>query len=150
VTDDLVARETNDSSGARSITDPIGLTLTAIGAGAASGAFVITLGVVALRLVQSGAGQTEANPTDFTLLSAAVMAGPVVAVTMTLVATRAIGDLWRRGVASAIAVFSAFLLSALTAPLDMVAGRAGVILFAITLLGATVALARRARRIALQ
>ena len=150
MTEDPVARDDIASSEVHSVADPIGLALTAIGAGAAAGALVITLGVVALRIVQGGDAQTEANPTDFTLLTAAVMAGPVVTVTMTLLATRVIGDLWRRAVASAIAVFCAFLLAGLAAPVDLIAGRAGLGALAAALLGATAALARRAKHIALQ
>ena len=142
MTDDPVAHE-------KPVSDPIGLVLTAIGAGAVFGALVITLGVMALRLIQGGATNTEASATDFTVLSIAVLAGPVATVTMTMLATKVINDLWRRAVASAIAVFCAFILSGLAAPFDLIAGRAGLAVFAGALFGSTVILARRVRRMAL-
>lgn len=128
------------------LTDPIGLALTAIGAGATAGAFVITTGVSILRLIQPET-VADGDPVTTSLLTASVLLGPVVGAATTMSLTRRIPDVWRRSVAAAIAVFCTFLLSGLSAPIDMVIGTFGPTAFATVLLIAAIALTRRAMNI---
>lgn len=131
------------------LTDPIGLALTAIGAGATAGAFVITAGVSILRLVQPETPPADGDPVTTSLLTASVLLGPVVGAATTMIVTRRIPDVWRRSVAAAIAVFCTFLLSGLSAPMDMIIGAFGPAIFALVLLFAAIVLTQRAIRISL-
>lgn len=130
------------------LTDPIGLALTAIGAGATAGALAITVGVAVLRALQGATVRTGSDSASFLVLTTSVMAGLVVAAATTLFVTRRIDDLWRRSVAAAIAVFCAFLLSGVSAPIDLTVGRPGLVGFAVVLLVTCVLLTRRALAIA--
>ena len=129
------------------LTDPIGLALTAIGAGATAGAFVITTGVSILRLIQPEAAPADGDPVTAALLTVSVLLGPVVGAATTMIVTRRIPDVWRRSVAAAIAVFCVFLLSGLSAPVDMAIGVFGPAVFAAVLLISAIVLTRRAIRI---
>jgi hypothetical protein len=99
--------------------DPIALVLGSIGAGASSGAAVITVGMIVLRM--TSLAQTEA-PETFTILMIATMAGIVVAIATAWHLTSSIADTWRRGVACAVATMLGLIVSAATAPADMLGG----------------------------
>jgi hypothetical protein len=101
-----------------------------------------------LRSVQRTA--TRNPDMEFIVLSASLVFGIIVAVTMTVMASRAIRDMWRRGVAGVMAVFAAALLSVIAPLGDIVAGRAGLACYAALLTGAAIRLLRVAGKAARQ
>jgi hypothetical protein len=119
--------------------DPIGLALGSIGAGATTGAAVVTAGTVIVRLLPEGGSGDAA----FGVLTGGALLGIAVAVTCTVIVTAAIADLWRRAVAGAIAAFLAILLGAISAPADRLAGRIGLAVYLLLLIGAAIVVWRR-------
>jgi len=73
-------------------------------------------------------------------------AGIVVAVALAWWLAAPITDWWRRGVTAALAVFGAMMLSALTAPADMIGGRPALAVLATLLAAGALAAARYAHR----
>lgn len=129
-------------------TDPVGLTLASVGAGAAVGATVLTVGVIVLRTLQRGVA-TRNPDVEFIVLSTSLVFGIILAVATTIVASRPIRDTWRRSVAGVMAVFATALLSAVTPLGEIAAGRVGLVVYAVLLaLGAgyCIRFARRAAR----
>jgi hypothetical protein len=57
-----------------------------------------------------------------------------------------IADWWRRGLTASLAVFGALMLTALSAPADMIAGPAGLLAFAAVLLAVAALAARHSVR----
>lgn len=74
----------------------------------------------------------------FAILSASVVLGFASAVASALGASRPVTDLWQRAVIAAIAFFGAAFLSVLSAPIDMFAGRPGLLGWVLLLGGAWV------------
>ena len=110
--------------------DLIGVALGALAAGAAAGAGVVTLALIALRdRLQD-------------LLPPIVFAGVVTAALVAWTLARPVTDWWRRGLTAALAVFAALMLAALAAPADMAGGVTGLIAFAILLVVAAGTAAR--------
>jgi len=129
-------------------TDPVGLTLASVGAGAAVGATVLTIGVIALRTLQRGA-ETRNPDAEFIVLSTSLVFGIILAIATTVVASRPIRDTWRRSVAGVMAVFATALLSAVTPLGEIAAGRVGLVIYAVLLAacaGYCIRFARRAAR----
>ena len=93
-------------------------------AGAAVGAGTVTMALVALR------ARLEH------LLPLLVFGGIVTAAAVAWRLAAPIADWWRRGLTAALAVFGALMLTALSAPADMIAGPAGLLAFAAVLLAA--------------
>ncbi len=127
--------------------DPIGTALASIGAGAATGAAMMTAGVVVLRTVQRADASALSVDTGFLILSVAVVGGVVAAVASGWLLSRTIHDVWRRGVIAALSVFGASLLTLVAAPADMLAGRLGLVAYLVVLLVGAIgarAVARRA------
>lgn len=114
--------------------DLIGVALGALAAGASTGAGVVTLALVALR-----------HRLDQTL-PLIVFAGIVTAVLVGWLLAGPITDWWRRGLTAALAVFAALMLTALSAPADMVGGVAGLVTYAVLLLAAAGVAARYSLR----
>jgi len=114
--------------------DLIGVALGALVAGASTGAGVVTLALVALR---DRLGQ---------ILPLIVFAGIVAAVLVGWLLAGPITDWWRRGLTAALAVFAALMLTALSAPADMVGGVAGLVTYAVLLLAAAGVAARYSLR----
>lgn len=114
--------------------DLVGVALGSIASGATGGAATVALGLVVLR------------PNLGSILPLLLFAGIVVAATIAWTLAQPIADWWRRGVTAALAVFAAMLLTAVTAPTDMLAGRLGVVGFAALMLGVAVAAARYVKR----
>lgn len=110
------------------------MVLGAFAAGATGGATVVALGLLLFR-----------NQLTH-LLSILVFAGIVVASALAWYLARPVADWWRRGVTAVMAVFGAMLLTALTAPLDMVAGQLGLAGFTIITLALSTAAARYSLR----
>jgi hypothetical protein len=105
--------------------DPIGVALGAVAAGATGGAAAVGFGLLLFRTRLAA------------LLPVFLFVGVVVAATLAWTLARPIADWWRRGVTAALAVFGAMMVAALTAPVDMAAGRAGLGCFAILLASAS-------------
>jgi hypothetical protein len=114
--------------------DLIGVALGSLLAGATAGAALVAAGLVILRDRLEG------------VLPLLLFAGIVAAVTTAWALTAPIADWWRRGLTAALAVFGAMMLTALTAPVDMVGGRVALAVFTAGMLLAFVAAARYARR----
>ena len=129
-------------------TDPVGTAVGSIGAGATSGAVLMTGGVFVLRLMQAGDPASVSPDVGGAILSVAVSTGLLAAVAVAWLRSRSIDDVWRRGVTAAVAVFGTVILSVLAAPVDSVAGTAGLGAYLAVLLIATFATHRAARRAA--
>jgi hypothetical protein len=108
--------------------------LGALAAGAATGAGVATLALVALRARLAHA------------LPPLVFAGIVSAVVVGWILASPIADWWRRGLTAALAVFGALILLFLSAPADMLGGDAGLVTYAVLLLTAAGIAARHGLR----
>jgi hypothetical protein len=128
--------------------DPVGTAITSIGAGATSGAGVMAAGVLVVRLLQRGDPAMLPTDTAGLILSVTVSAGLLVAVLTGWLLSRAIDDVWRRGVTAGLAVFGTVLLSVLAAPIDMAAGALGLGAYLVVLTVFAVRLHRAARRAA--
>ncbi len=125
--------------------DPIGLALASIGLGATVGATVVTAGILILRSLQA-IGGTGAQPgVEFTVLGTTFFGGVAAGLLTAFLTSRGIEDLWRRAVITAIATFGTVLLSAITAPIDIVGGRTGLGVYLITLIVGAAYLRSRAR-----
>ena len=110
------------------------MVLGAFAAGATAGAAAVSLGLLLFR-----------NQLTH-LLPVFLFAGIVVASAVGWYLARPIADWWRRGVTAVIAVFGAMLLTALTAPVDMIAGQLGLAGFTIVALALSTAAARYSLR----
>ena len=122
----------------RTTDDPIGLALGSIGLGATVGATLVTAGILILRSIQAIEGTGAQPGVEFTVLGASFFGGIGAGLMTAFLSSRGVEDLWRRAVIAAIAAFGTVLLSAITAPIDMVSGRGGLIVYLIALiLGAT-------------
>jgi len=108
--------------------------LGAFAAGATAGAAAVALGLLLFR-----------NQLTH-LLPVLLFAGIVVAAAVGWYLAGPIADWWRRGVTAVIAVFGAMLLTALTAPMDMIAGPLGLAGFTIVALALSTAAARYSLR----
>jgi hypothetical protein len=114
--------------------DPVGTALASLGAGAATGAAVITVGTIVLR---AGWGADAPN-SPIWFLPVVLFVGVVAAVVVCWRLSRPIEDYFRRGIAVAIAVFAALLLAGLAAPADIVGGILGLVIYLLLLIGADV------------
>lgn len=101
--------------------DRVRIALGALGAGAAVGAALIT----------GGLGVFRANIA--TVLPLVVFGGIALAATTGWAVAGPIGDTWRRAVTATLAVFGALMLAGLTAPIDMVGGRVGLLAYSAAL-----------------
>lgn len=114
--------------------DGIVVALSSIALGALTGAVVMTAGTLAVRsLIPERAGPESVG---FLVLSGSVALGFAAAVGIAFGASGPVGNLWRRAVIGAIALFGAAFLSVLSLPLDMLAGRAGLAGWMVVLAGA--------------
>jgi hypothetical protein len=125
--------------------DPVGVALAGIGAGSATGAAVMTAGVLTLRLLQAG-GTTSAE-IGGSLLTATLFGGIVAAVLSGWVATASIDDTWRRGVSAAVAVLGAALLAIGATVADQFLNVAGLGVYCVALIVAAVLTHRLAYRL---
>jgi hypothetical protein len=114
--------------------DLVGVALGALAAGATGGAGVVTLALAALR------GRLHH------VLPPIVFAGVLTAALAAWLLASPITDWWRRGLTAALAVFAVLMLTALSAPADMVGGVAGLVVYAAALLTAAGMAARYSLR----
>lgn len=126
--------------------DPVLRALAGLASGAATGAAVVTAGLLLLRSFQRGR-VAETQDRGFALLAATVLVATVAAAGTGWRLSSGILEIWRRGVIAALAVFGMVMLSLVAVPADLLAGRAGLAGYlALLLAGAAWALvqARRA------
>ncbi|MDH3456645.1 MAG: hypothetical protein OER90_07350 [Gemmatimonadota bacterium] len=132
-----------------STNDPVGTAVASIGAGATSGAAVMTAGVLLVRLLQRGDPHNLAAQPGTWILGSSVFLGLAVAATTGWLSTRAIPDTWRRGVTAALCVFGAVLLAVVATAADMIGGAPALSVYAgflVVAAGITHGIARRAAR----
>ncbi len=113
--------------------DPIGVAIGSIGAGATAGASVITAGLIAFRFL-AGDGAELNQDAQFSIITIGLVGGLITAITTTFTLTRSITELWRRAAISATTVFATVFLAALSAPIDMATGTAGLTVYLVLLL----------------
>lgn len=118
----------------RSTSDPVGRALFSIGAGATTGAVLMTGGVGLVRYLQAG-GQPSPD-LAFGIFTGSALGGVAVAAASGWVHTRRIDDRWRRGVTAAVSVFGAVLLATVAIPVDLLAGGAGLGIYVVALVAA--------------
>ena len=114
--------------------DRIGVALGALGAGAATGAALVTLCLALFRQQL------------MTTLPLILFFGIVTAVATAWSLAGAIDDTWRRAVTATLAAFAGLMLAGLAAPADMIGGQIGLLVYAIVLAGCAGHAARVARR----
>jgi hypothetical protein len=124
--------------------DPIGVALASIGAGAATGASVVTASLLIFRIIQAGTAAPSPDQ-QFLLISGGLMGGLIAAVVTVLVLTQTLSDLWRRAVAAGLAVFGTALLTVGAGPADILGGVGGLASYVALLLGGAIYARRRAR-----
>ncbi len=129
--------------------DPVGVALGSIGAGASTGAAVITTGVIVYRTLQGTSGTLTVDQ-QFFIITAGLGAGMIAAMATAFTLCRIITDLWRRGVIVASTVFAATILASLAAPIDIVSGATGLIAYAAILIFAATVLRNKAKASARQ
>src|SRR5262249_21635727 len=105
--------------------DRVALALASICSGAASGAAIITAGVMILRVLQQSNPRGDAG----LLLVLAVFIGIVTAATIAWLLAGRVDDTWRRGVRAALAIFGACMLAGLSARFDGLGDRVGLIVY---------------------
>lgn len=120
--------------------DPVGTAVGAIGGGAGAGAAVVTAALAVLRPLLIGS--------PVWLLPMVLFAGIAVAGITGWLLGGGIADSWRRGLAGALAVIAALMLSGLAAPVDAFTGRIGLAGYAVALTGLALFGTRTARRAA--
>ena len=113
--------------------DPVVLAVASLGAGATTGASVITAGTIALRSLPMPGQSTGAGAV---VIWITLLAGVAAAAASGWLLTKALGDLWRRGVIGALSVFGSALLATLAMPADMLGGRAGLAIYLAVLVAA--------------
>lgn len=126
-------------------TDPVGTALWSIGAGSTSGAVAIASAMLVLRTLQANAPEADGEGTGAAVVLAGLVVGLSLAVAFGWMRSRAIDDLWRRGVISALCVFGASLLSLVAVPVDLLLGRPGLLAYAMLLLVAATIAGRAGR-----
>jgi hypothetical protein len=114
--------------------DLIGVALGALASGAAGGAGAVTLALATLR-----------TRLEY-LLPLLVFGGIVTAAAVAWRLAAPITDWWRRGLTAALAVLGALMLTALSAPADLIAGPIGLLALAAVLLAAAGLAARHSVR----
>jgi hypothetical protein len=105
--------------------DPVLRALAGLATGAATGAAVVTAGLVLLRTFQRGR-VTETQGRGFTLLAITVLVATIAAAATGWLLSSGIAEAWRRGVIATLAVFGTVMLSLAAVPADLLAGRAGL------------------------
>ncbi len=113
--------------------DPVGVAIGSIGAGATAGASVITAGLIAFRFL-AGDGAELNQDAQFSIITIGLVGGLITAITTTFTLTSSITELWRRAAISATTVFATVFLAALSAPIDMATGTAGLTVYLVLLL----------------
>jgi hypothetical protein len=106
-------------------TDPVGVAVWSVLAGAATGGVALTSGVLVIRMLQAGTTSFSAGAGS-TVLGVSVFVAVGGAIVSAWIHTRTIDDVWRRGVSAAVAVMGAVLLAVPAVVADLVGGRVGI------------------------
>ena len=118
-------------------TDPIGVALGSIGAGATAGASVITMSLIVFRLLMGGAEDATNQDLQFAVITAGLVGGVITAVVTAYTLARTVSDTWRRAALAGTTVFAAVFLAVPAAPADMLAGPTGLAVYLAVLLSGT-------------
>jgi hypothetical protein len=118
-------------------TDPIGVALGSIGAGATAGASVITTSLIVFRLLMGGAADAMNQDLQFAVLTVGLVAGVITSVVTVYTLARTVTDTWRRAALAGTTVFAAAILAVPAAPADMFAGLVGLTVYLAVLLSGT-------------
>ncbi len=124
--------------------DPVGVAIGSIGAGATAGASVITAGLIAFRFLAGDGAELNQNA-QFSIITIGLVGGLITAITTTFTLTSSITDLWRRAAISATTVFATVFLAALSAPIDMATGTAGLTVYLVLLVAVVLYAGTKAR-----
>jgi hypothetical protein len=123
-----------DAAPQHTVADPVGIALSSIGAGATSGAVLMTGGVGLVRYLQAGGAPQPGLA--FGIFLGTALGGVAAAAAFGWVHTRRIDDRWRRGVTAAVSVLGAVLLAIVAIPVDLVADGAGLGIYVVALAAA--------------
>lgn len=115
--------------------DPVGTALSSIGAGASTGAAVMTSGVLLVRFFQA-TGSAFTAEQNAAIISASMFVGILAAVATGWLRTRSIADWWRRSVTAAVSVFGAAVLAVFATAADMIGGYVGMACYLALLIAA--------------
>ncbi len=124
----------------------MGTAVASIAAGATAGGAIMTMGVLVLRVLQTGITNPVTLDVGFAVLTAAVAGGIITAVVSGWSLARAIHDPWRRGVIAALAGFGGSVLAVLATPADVAGGRVGLTIYLLLLLALAFVAFRAAKR----
>ncbi len=127
-------------------TDPVGTAVASLGAGATTGAAVITGGMVALRIMQGRGVDLADAGSAAALVGSSLFLGLASAAGTGWIRSRPIPDVWRRGVVAALSVFGAALLSLVCIPVDVGLGPSGLLGYLLVLATAATITTQAARR----
>lgn len=127
--------------------DPVGTALSSIGAGASTGAAVMTSGVLLIRVLQTTDSALPAEQ-NAAIISASMFLGIFAAVATGWLRTRTIADQWRRGVTAAVSVFGAAILAVFATAADTIGGSVGLACYLVLLIAVAWATHRAAARAA--
>ncbi len=108
----------------------------------------MTAGVFLVRVLQAGDPANLDSATGTALLGSSVFVGVMTAVATGWLRTRAIPNLWRRGVTAALCVFGSVLLAVLATAADMAGGAVGLAAYLVLLVGGAIVTHGIARRAA--
>ncbi len=133
--------------GERRAGDPVLRALAGLATGAATGAALITAGLIALRTFQRGR-VADTQDQGFTLLAITVALATLSAAATGWLLSSGIVEAWRRGVVATLAVFGMVMLSLVAVPADLLAGRGGLAGYLALLLAAGTWSLIRARKAA--
>jgi hypothetical protein len=92
--------------------------------------------MIVLRTLQADRGLDQSMNAGFAVIWGALIVGIATAALTGWVLTRMLDDTWRRGVVGALSVFGTALLAGIGMPVDLLAGRAGLAVYFLTLLAA--------------
>jgi hypothetical protein len=118
-------------------TDPVGVALGSIGAGATAGASVITTSLIVFRLLMGDAADGMNPDLQFTVITLGLVGGVFTAVITAYALASTVTDTWRRAALAGTTVFAAAFLAVPAAPADMIAGAAGLVVYLAVLLSGT-------------
>ncbi|MFQ5702565.1 MAG: hypothetical protein ACE5HT_00930 [Gemmatimonadales bacterium] len=133
----------------RATNDPVALALASLIAGAATGATIITAGLITLRSLSGGEGASQQVPSQLTaldiVLQASLLTGVIAAAATAWLLTRAIQDYYRRGMVAALGVVGNLVLAGVAVPVDVAGHRAGLAVYLLLLILLTGYSMRKAR-----
>lgn len=90
---------------------------------------MITAGMIVLRTMQASRGVDRTVSAGFAVIWVTLIVGIAIAALTGWALTRALDDMWRRGVVGALSVFGTALLAGIGMPVDLLTGRIGLTVY---------------------